>query len=231
VASPSFWDDPFRRKRFPHGDGRIAAAAIKQDRGRALTVVDELEAANDVDGGGDYEVEEAETAVLAIKDKQSKKGNGKGGEKKRSREGGDTTTKKHGNKKQKKDKKQKKHRHEEESEDRLPLDPTCQVRDPLTKEKVLAVIAKSRDMLALEPLAVPGSLPAGAAVPHGGKMFEEPSFSSGVLELPPRAVKNYEVMHRHTHTRALCTCTHMDFMQNTHTHIYTHTHTQAYFVR
>lgn len=24
-------------------------------------------------------------------------------------------------------------------------------------------------------------------------MFEEPSFSSGVLELPPKAVKNYEV--------------------------------------
>ena len=30
-------------------------------------------------------------------------------------------------------------------------------------------------------------------VAQGGKMFEEPSFSSGLLEIPPNAVKNYEI--------------------------------------
>ena len=149
VASPTFWDDPFRRKRNGSQQGRIAAASIKQ--GRALTVVAaaSLAAAADIDDAG-YEVEEAEAVVTVSKEKKGKKekGEGKSEAKKRSREGGDTTMKKDGNKKQKKDKKQKKHRHtgadDDEREDRLPLDPTCQVRDPLTKEKVLAVVAKSR---------------------------------------------------------------------------------------
>jgi hypothetical protein len=87
----------------------------------------------DVDVGGDYEVAEVEQ-VKGKKSKKDKKEE-KSKAKKRSREVED---------KGKKDKKQKKRQaaRDEEEEERVPLDPTCQVRDPVTKEKVLAVIAK-----------------------------------------------------------------------------------------
>lgn len=80
---------------------------------------------------------------------------------------------------------------------RAPLDPTCKVRNKHSNKLHMAVVAKSQEMVSLEPLvpAIASDEPKldRARLPQGGKMFEENDFSSGILKLPPMAVKHFEM--------------------------------------
>jgi len=82
---------------------------------------------------------------------------------------------------------------------RVPLTPACPVHNPSTNKTQVAVVAKTQKMVSLEPLASvhqegPKMNPKRLA--YGGKMFEEEGFSSGVLSLPPQAVKHFEMAHQ-----------------------------------
>lgn len=80
----------------------------------------------------------------------------------------------------------------ETSSKRVFVEPTCEVLDSNTNELVRAVVAKPRDAVFLQPLYVGSKVPAKLA-PLGGKMLEEADFSNGILVLPPNSVKNFEL--------------------------------------
>ena len=71
------------------------------------------------------------------------------------------------------------------------------VHSPHHQQDIHKVVAKAEKALPLEFLAQPMS---AASIPHtqlpkGGKAFEEKEFSSGILLLPPRAIKQRELTH------------------------------------
>lgn len=68
------------------------------------------------------------------------------------------------------------------------FDPVCLVVDPEGND-VFATVAKSEQMVSMEQLGAGDK----KITPVGGKMFEEPSFSSGILILPPKATKVKEM--------------------------------------
>ena len=81
---------------------------------------------------------------------------------------------------------------DDDSSERLAL-----VHSPHHQADIHKVVAKAEKALPLEFLAQPLS---AASIPHtqlpkGGKAFEEREFSSGILLLPPRAVKQRELTH------------------------------------
>lgn len=81
---------------------------------------------------------------------------------------------------------------EEEASERSAL-----VHSPHHQRDIHKVVAKAERALPLEFLAQPmsaASIPPGQ-LPKGGKAFEEAEFSSGILLLPPRAVKQRELTH------------------------------------
>lgn len=82
---------------------------------------------------------------------------------------------------------------DETTDKRVPLEPTCEVVDLATNDTVVAVVAKSRDMLSLEPLFACQNGKKASHVPQGGKMLEENDFSNGILMLPPHSVKHFEM--------------------------------------
>ena len=71
------------------------------------------------------------------------------------------------------------------------------VHSPHHQQDIHKVVAKAEKALPLEFLAQPmsaASIPP-TQLPKGGKAFEEREFSSGILLLPPRAVKQRELTH------------------------------------
>lgn len=65
------------------------------------------------------------------------------------------------------------------------------ILDPEGNEQNVQCLAKVNKQIPLEALGAPSA--GGHPMPHGGKAFEQPEFSSGVLSLPPRAKKQREV--------------------------------------
>jgi mannose-6-phosphate isomerase-like protein (cupin superfamily) len=82
-----------------------------------------------------------------------------------------------------------------EAQDSLATDPLptyITILDSEGREVQVQTLAKNTRDIQLESLGGPDRV-GGHPMPHGGKAFEQPEFSSGVLSLPPRAKKQREV--------------------------------------